>query len=191
MGNSDTCRRFLTIIDTETDRLSRLIEDLLTLSSIESKEKLIQPKPVGLARSIRSVINMLGPQISEKDLMVKFIYPPAMPDVHADEDLLGQVLINLLDNAIKYTPIGGVVIIRCKQRESRIIITVTDTGVGIPEDSISRVRAFLPVDKARTRSQGGTVRAFHCQAYRGITCGQVFVRVKWGKGSLLELFSDV
>jgi two-component system phosphate regulon sensor histidine kinase PhoR len=149
MANADTCRRFLTIIDTETDRLSRLIEDLLTLSSIESKEKLIQPVPVNLAHSIRTVINMLGPQISEKDLMVKFIYPPEMPLVHADEDLLGQVLINLLDNAIKYTPIRGVVTIRCRERESRIVITVTDTGVGIPEDSIPRVfERFYRVDKA-------------------------------------------
>lgn len=185
MNNADTCRRFLTIIDTETDRLSRLIEDLLTLSSIESKEKLIQPKPVSLAHSIRAVMNMLGPQISEKQLMVKFIYPPEMPLVHADEDLLGQVLINLLDNAIKYTPLRGVVTIRCRERESRIVITVTDTGVGIPEDSIPRVfERFYRVDKARTRSQGGTGLGLsivkHIVESHG---GQVFVKSEVGKGS--------
>ncbi len=185
MANADTCRRFLNIIDAETDRLSRLIEDLLTLSSIESKEKLISPKPVNLAQSIRTVINMLGPQISEKDLMVKFIYPPDMPCVHADEDLLGQVLINLLDNAIKYTPVRGVVTMRCRERESRIVITVTDTGVGIPEESIPRVfERFYRVDKARTRSQGGTGLGLsivkHIVESHG---GQVFVKSEVGKGS--------
>lgn len=184
-ANPATCRRFLSIIDAETDRLSRLIEDLLTLSSIESKEKIIQPKPVRLARSIRTVINMLGPQISEKELMVKFIYPPDMPSIHADEDLLGQVLINLLDNAIKYTPYGGVIIIRCRQRDSRIIITVTDTGLGIPEDSIPRVfERFYRVDKARTRSQGGTGLGLsivkHIVESHG---GQVFVKSEVGQGS--------
>lgn len=185
MANPDTCRRFLTIIDSETERLSRLIEDLLTLASIESKERMIQPRPVALARSIRTVINMMGPQISEKNIMVKFIYPPDMPDVHADEDLLGQVLINLLDNAIKYTPVGGDIIIRCKQRESRIIITVTDTGVGIPEDSIPRVfERFYRVDKARTRIKGGTGLGLsivkHIVESHG---GQVFVKSEVGKGS--------
>ncbi|MGI6436127.1 MAG: sensor histidine kinase [Syntrophomonadaceae bacterium] len=185
MANAGTCRRFLAIIDAETDRLSRLIEDLLTLASIESKEKIIQPKPVRVARSIRTVINMLGPQISEKELMVKFIYPPNMPSIHADEDLLGQVLINLLDNAIKYTPQGGLIVIRCKRRESRIIITVTDTGLGIPEDSIPRVfERFYRVDKARTRSQGGTGLGLsivkHIVESHG---GQVFVKSEVGKGS--------
>lgn len=185
MENADTCRRFLCIIDAETDRLSRLIEDLLTLSSIESQEKIIQPKPVCLSAAIRGVINMLGPQISEKDVMVKFIYPPDMPSVLADEDLLGQVLINLLDNAIKYTPFGGSISIRCRERDSRIIITVTDTGVGIPQDSIPRVfERFYRVDKARTRSQGGTGLGLsivkHIVESHG---GQVFVKSEVGQGS--------
>ena len=185
MENSATCRRFLSIIDTEADRLSRLIEDLLTLSSIESKERMIQPKPVCLIRSIRSVMNILGPQISEENLHVELIHPQNMPPVHADEDLLGQVLINLLDNAVKYSPRNGKIIIRCRQQDSRIITTFTDGGIGIPYDSLPRVfERFYRVDKARSRSQGGTGLGLaivkHIVESHG---GEVFVESEVGQGS--------
>lgn len=185
MENSDTCRRFLSIIETETDRLTRLIDDLLSLSSIESKERYIQLKPVCLARSMRSIMNIMGPQISDKHLHVEFIYPQNLPRIHADEDLLGQVLINLLDNAIKYTPAKGKIIIRCRRRDSRIVISFTDTGVGIPRDSIPRVfERFYRVDKARSRNHGGTGLGLaivkHIVESHG---GEVFVDSEVGKGS--------
>lgn len=179
------CRRFLSIIDTETERLSRLIDDLLTLSSIESKECMIQPKAVCIVRSIRSVMNIFGPQISEKQLHVEFIYPPKGFLIFADENLLGQVLINLLDNAIKYTPRKGKIVIRCRRQDTRILIAFTDTGVGIPHDSIPRVfERFYRVDKARSRDQGGTGLGLaivkHIVESHG---GDVFVESDIGKGS--------
>ncbi len=185
MENSGVCRRFLSIIDTETDRLSRLIEDLLTLSSIESKERILRPEPVCLVRSIRSVMNIMGPQISDKSLHVEFVYPPNLPLIMADEDLLGQVLINLLDNAIKYTPPEGKVVIHCKQKDSRVITTISDTGMGIPRESIPRVfERFYRVDKARSRNQGGTGLGLaivkHIVESHG---GQVQVKSKVGQGS--------
>jgi two-component system phosphate regulon sensor histidine kinase PhoR len=185
MENSTICRRFLSIIDAETERLSRLIEDLLTLSSIESKERIINPKPVCLVRSIRSVMNILGPQISEKSLHVEFIYETDLALILADEDLLNQVLINLLDNAIKYTPRQGKVIIRSRQRDSRIVTTIMDTGMGIPHESLPRVfERFYRVDKARSRHQGGTGLGLaivkHIVESHG---GEVFVESELGKGS--------
>lgn len=185
MENSDTCRRFLSIIEAETDRLTRLIDDLLSLSSIESKERVIHPKPVCLVRSMRSIMNILGPQISDKKLHVEFVYPYHLPRIHADEDLLGQVLINLLDNAIKYTPPYGKIIIRCRRRDSRIVITFTDTGVGIPRESIPRVfERFYRVDKARSRNQGGTGLGLaivkHIVESHG---GEVFLDSEVGQGS--------
>jgi two-component system phosphate regulon sensor histidine kinase PhoR len=185
MENSFICRRFLSIIDAETERLNRLIEDLLTLSSIESRERIIRFKPVCLAHSVRSVMNILGPQISEKSLHVEFIYPSNLPRIQADEDLLGQVLINLIDNAIKYTPRNGTIVIRCKEKDSRIVMTVTDTGVGIPRESLPRVfERFYRVDKARSRNQGGTGLGLsivkHIVESHG---GEVFVDSDIGKGS--------
>ena len=185
MENSVLCRRFLSIIDTETDRLSRLIEDLLTLSSIESNERAMRPKPVCIVHSMRSVLNMLGPQISERSIRVDFIYDVKLAKIEADEDLLNQVLINLLDNAIKYTPYHGNIIVRCRNQDSRIVTTITDTGVGIPHESLSRVfERFYRVDKARSRGQGGTGLGLsivkHIVESHG---GEVFVESEIGKGS--------
>ncbi len=185
MENSAMCRRFLTIIDDESERLSRLIDDLLTLSSLESNDKISRLKPVCIAGSMRNVMNILGPQISEKCLQVEFIYSTSLPYIKADEDMLGQVLINLLDNAIKYTPPNGKIVIRSKRNESRVITTFTDTGMGIPEESLARVfERFYRVDKARSRSHGGTGLGLsivkHIVESHG---GEVFVNSEFGKGS--------
>lgn len=186
MENREVCRRFLSIIDTESERLNRLIEDLLSLSSIESKERSMNFKPVCLVRSIRNVMNILGPQISEKSLQVEFIYGDDMAYIDADEDLLNQVLINLLDNAIKYTPKNGKITIRCRRRDSRILTTISDNGVGIPRESLPRVfERFYRVDKARSRQQGGTGLGLsivkHIVEAHG---GEVFVDSKIGQGSI-------
>jgi two-component system phosphate regulon sensor histidine kinase PhoR len=185
MENGVLCRRFLTIIDSETYRLSRLIEDLLTLSSIESKEHAIKTKPLCIARRIINVMNILGPQISEKSLRVDYIYKHSLPYIHADEDLLNQVFINLLDNAIKYTPRNGKITIRSRESNNRLVTTITDTGVGIPHESLSRVfERFYRVDKARSRNQGGTGLGLaivkHIVESHG---GEVMVESEVGKGS--------
>ncbi|HNX92298.1 MAG TPA: ATP-binding protein [Syntrophomonas sp.] len=185
MENSDQCRRFLSIIDAETYRLSRLIEDMLSLSSIESKERIMRPKPVCMLTSMRNVLNILGPQISEKSLRVDLIYRNDHSYIQADEDLLNQVFINLLDNAIKFTPEYGSIVIRSKRQEGRLILTITDTGVGIPRESLPRIfERFYRVDKARSRRQGGTGLGLsivkHIVESHG---GEVFVESEVGKGS--------
>jgi len=177
--------RFLTIIDNETERLGRLIDDLLNLSALESREKILNLKPVCIAQSMRNVMNILGPQISEKQLQVEFIYPGDLPYVMADEDLLGQVMINLLDNAIKFTPRNGQIIVRTCRRGSRVETTFTDTGMGIPAESLARVfERFYRVDKARSRSKGGSGLGLaivkHIVEAHG---GEVFVHSLMGKGS--------
>jgi len=185
MENSDICRRFLTIIDEESERLSRLIDDLLTLSSLEGKEGISRFKAVCIVQCMRNVMNILGPQISEKKLQVELIYSTDLPYIKVDEDLLGQVLINLLDNAIKYTLPCGKIIIRVRKKDSRVVITFTDTGMGIPEESLSRVfERFYRVDKARARSHGGSGLGLsivkHIVESYG---GEIFVNSEVGKGS--------
>jgi two-component system phosphate regulon sensor histidine kinase PhoR len=185
MENSDLCRRFLSIIDNETYRLSRLIEDLLTLSSIESKERPMFLMPLCMVHSVFNVMNIMGPQISEKSLRVDFIYDRNLAYISADEDLLNQVIINLLDNAIKYTPRNGTVTIRTREFNSRVVTTFTDTGMGIPRESLPRVfERFYRVDKARSRDRGGTGLGLsivkHIVEAHG---GEVFVESEVGKGS--------
>jgi len=179
------CRRFLTIIDGETNRLTRLIDDLLSLSAIESKERRLTLKPIHMPNAILQVVNILGPQAAEKSLRMEMITQPGLPPVNADEDLVGQVLINLIDNAIKYTPDGGRVIVRVKRQGDRIITSVTDTGPGIPEESLPRLfERFYRVDKARSRELGGTGLGLaivkHIVESHG---GEVFVESTLGKGS--------
>ena len=179
------CRRFLSIIDSEADRLSRLIDDLLILSSIESKERMIRMEPVCIVQSIRSVLSILTPQISDKHLQVEFIYQQELALIRADADLLNQVLINLLDNAVKYTPAGGEIIIRCFQQEGRVVTTIADTGMGIPREKLPRIfERFYRVDKARSRELGGKGLGLsivkHIIDLHG---GEVFVESKAGYGS--------
>lgn len=189
LANTDTSRRFLTIIDAETERLNRLVEDLLTLSAIESRERVVQPVPVSLARVIRNVMNMMGPQISDKLLHVEFIHPEDLDYITGDEDLIGQVFINLLDNAIKYSPREGRITIRSRKREHRVVTTISDAGIGIPRDSISRIfERFYRVDKARSRRQGGTGLGLaivkHIVESHG---GEVSVDSDIGKGSTFSV----
>ena len=130
-------------------------------------------------------MNILGPQISEKSLRVDYIYKHNLPNIHADEDLLNQVFINLLDNAIKYTPRNGKITIRSCENNNRLVTTITDTGVGIPHESLSRVfERFYRVDKARSRNQGGTGLGLaivkHIVESHG---GEVMVVSEVGKGS--------
>jgi two-component system phosphate regulon sensor histidine kinase PhoR len=130
-------------------------------------------------------MNIMAPQINDKSLRVDYIYEHGLAYIHADEDLLNQVFINLLDNAIKYTPKDGNIIIRSRKKDSRILTTITDTGIGIPHDSLQRVfERFYRVDKARSRAQGGTGLGLsivkHIVESHG---GEVMVESEVGKGS--------
>ncbi|MGE5381586.1 MAG: sensor histidine kinase [Methylocystaceae bacterium] len=179
------CRKFLTIIDNETDRLSRLIDDLLILSSLEFKERILNLQPVNLVEVVKTTMNILVPQAADKNLRLELISPANLPNVSADEDLIGQVLINLLDNAIKYTPRDGIITIRIKVQDNMVVTRVTDSGVGIPEENQGRLfERFYRVDKARSRELGGTGLGLsivkHIVDSHG---GTVEVQSQVGKGS--------
>ncbi|MCR4399785.1 MAG: cell wall metabolism sensor histidine kinase WalK [Syntrophomonadaceae bacterium] len=179
------CRRFLTIIDSETNRLTRLIDDLLSLSAIESKERRLTLKPTHMVHAVRQVMNVLAPQAREKRLRLEIISNPGLPAVNADEDLVGQVLINLIDNAIKYTPDEGRIVVRVRRSGDRIITSISDTGCGIPAESLPRLfERFYRVDKARSRELGGTGLGLaivkHIVESHG---GEVAVESQVGKGS--------
>jgi len=179
------CRKFLTIIDNETDRLSRLIDDLLTLSSLEFRERILNLRPVNLVEVVKTIMNVLAPQAADKNLRLELISPANLSNVLADEDLVGQVFINLLDNAIKYTPQGGIITVRIKVEDNMIVTRVTDSGVGIPEESQARLfERFYRVDKARSRELGGTGLGLaivkHIVDSHG---GEVEVQSQVGKGT--------
>lgn len=153
----ETARHFLEIISDETDRLNRLINDLLSLSRIEAKNMEANKEKLSLAKIMNNTLSILTPQAKEKVLDVELRIAPDLPMVMADEDMIGQMLINLVDNAIKYTPRGGKVSIKAEKENDAVKIVISDTGIGIPRESIPRLfERFYRVDKARSREMGGT-----------------------------------
>lgn len=153
---------FLGIIEKHSERLSRLTEDLLTLSDLESGKVQLDFKPLDSARVIQSVLEMFWDQANKKGIKLDSFVEPALPRVSGDFDRLQQLFINLVDNAVKYTPPNGTVTVTVQRTKINdnaggVEVSVSDTGPGIPEKDIPRLtERFYRVDKARSRDIGGT-----------------------------------
>lgn len=153
---SEKRNRFLAIIQKESDRLKRLIEDILLLSSIESKNNLVTEN-ILLYDVFKEVYEMINYIANSKNIDLSYNFEDEKIVVQAYSDYLKQLLLNLIDNAIKYTPEGGKVTVNQFTRNDEIVIEVIDNGVGIPKEDQSKIfQRFYRVDKARSRSVGGT-----------------------------------
>ena len=158
----ETRARFLTVIDRHAERLGRLIDDLLTLSDLEFGRTPIRRRALALAPAIDDVVQILADGAERRGLTLSAAVAPDTPLVDADGDRVRQVLVNLIDNAVKYTPRGRA---RANRRAPRVAgrgrprveLTVVDTGVGIPSHDLPRLtERFFRVDRARSRELGGT-----------------------------------
>jgi two-component system phosphate regulon sensor histidine kinase PhoR len=164
MHDPETARSFLTIIHDESERLNRLIGDILELSKIESRRSPLQFSPVDLGLFLARMKEMLAPEAAKKNILLDLQAEEGL-FLEADEDRLGQIMLNLLQNGLNYTPEGGRVKVRAEtidtgaweEGDERVRITVSDTGIGIPKKDIPRIfERFYRVDKDRSRSSGGT-----------------------------------
>ena len=162
-GNDrETARRFLAVIDRHSERLGRLTEDLLTLSDLELGRTALRLAPLEVEGAIEDVMQILAERALRAGVSIDADIAPGTPAVMADGDRLRQVIINLVDNAIKYTPAGGRVLVRAAAADSArhpdaVEIAITDTGIGIPPQDLPRLtERFFRVDKARSRAMGGT-----------------------------------
>lgn len=178
-------KRFLNIIDFETGRLNRLINDLMDLSQLETNQIKLNIETVRLPALIDEIIMIFDARLGEKSLSFSTYIPDDIPGVKADPDWLRQVFINLVDNAIKYTSCGGKIWIEAEEKGDFVEIRVCDTGIGIPSQDISRIfERFYRVDKARSRQMGGTGLGLsivkHIVKSLG---GEIKVESKVGKGS--------
>jgi two-component system phosphate regulon sensor histidine kinase PhoR len=157
----ETASRFLQVIDRHSERLGRLIDDLLTLSDLEFGRTPIRRRPLAVEPAVDDVVQILGERAAQRGVTLTTEVAPATPLVDADGDQLRQVLINLVDNAVKHTPAGGEVRIRAHATDGTgppaVEVSVADTGVGIPSRDLPRLtERFFRVDKARSRELGGT-----------------------------------
>jgi two-component system phosphate regulon sensor histidine kinase PhoR len=150
--------RFVEIIASHSERLTNLINDILTLSSLESKEALLELNPIDVSSTIAKACMLLQERADQKNIaIVNESNNGTLPRVMADQGRLEQVVVNLLENAIKYTPDSGTVRLFTEDKGEFIKVSVADTGIGIPFKDLPRIfERFYRVDEARTREQGGT-----------------------------------
>jgi len=151
--------RFLARIDEQVDRLNQLILDLLSLARIESGQEVFDHGPLCLVPMLESCVEAHRSRAQSKNLTLTF-EPGGLghdTQVFADEEAVRQIIDNLIDNAIKYTPERGSVSVSCLCDHDVVCIEVADTGIGIPRDDLPRIfERFYRVDKARSRELGGT-----------------------------------
>jgi two-component system phosphate regulon sensor histidine kinase PhoR len=156
-GDPAASERFVDIIDRNAQRLGALVEDLLDLSRIESKDYRPEAKPVALRTVSDQVVTLLRARIEEKSLDVGNEISPELPPARADRRALEQVFTNLLDNAVKYCGAGAQVRLRAQRVESGVRVEIADTGPGIDPRHLPRLfERFYRVDSGRSRDMGGT-----------------------------------
>lgn len=149
--NPKVAYKFLNIIDIETKRLYRLIQDILILSEIENMEE-HQYDEIDIVEAVNEVFTLVDKQAQEKSIELKFMAKAPLSVKNISEDHMKQLLMNLISNAIKYTDHGQIHV-----TVGTNYISVEDTGIGIPEESIPRIfERFYRVDKSRSRQSGGT-----------------------------------
>jgi two-component system sensor histidine kinase BaeS len=144
-------------IHAESERLSRLVDDLQELSRVESRATQLDVRPMDSAALINTVIKRLQYQFDEKRVILRSSLPREPIHLLADEDRIIQVLTNLIGNALQYTPENGTVTVSMTRDKDEARISVSDTGAGIPPEHLARIfDRFYRVDKSRTRSRGGS-----------------------------------
>ncbi|MCC5877492.1 MAG: PAS domain-containing protein [Candidatus Sumerlaeia bacterium] len=184
-GDDFPYARFIKIIHQHSLRLNALIEDLLVLSRIESRGTQLNLQSLPLANAVEQTITTLSTAADKKDVTILNALPPLLPDVRADQSSLERILINLVDNAIKYSEDRSEVQITARVQSGEVIVMVRDQGVGIPAEDQKRVfERFYRVDKARSRQAGGTGLGLsivkHLVRSQG---GEIWVDSTPGKGS--------
>ncbi len=148
---------FLKDIDKETDRLVQLVEDLLDLTRLDKDETYIRKEKVDLKRLLVEVGSKMRPRAERQGHELKVEIEPGLSQVWSSAERLKQVIYNLLDNAIKYTPEPGKIELCAYSQDGEVVIKVVDTGRGIPSADLPHIfERFYRVNKGRSRDLGGT-----------------------------------
>jgi putative methionine-R-sulfoxide reductase with GAF domain len=132
-------KEFLDIVSKETNRLIRIVNDVLDVSKIEFGQRPLKRTPVDLSALMADVLDMLSPALRERSVRIEADVPNDLPRIDGDADLVKQVFINLVSNAIKYSPRGTTVTVAAREEAVNIVVSIADQGVGIPRDEIGNV----------------------------------------------------
>ena len=148
---------FMGVIVSEADRMTRIVQDLLTLSKIDNGKMEMNVSRFSFSKAVRSVYEAVALNAESHGHTLTFSCEENMPDVDGDRERIEQVIMNIVSNAIKYTPDGGKIAITAATSGRNVFVRISDNGIGIPEKDLPRLfERFYRVDKARSRESGGT-----------------------------------
>ena len=181
-------RKFVHVAHQHAERLNRLVDDLRSLAEIESGKVLVRWDAVELTSLVDEVSEMLQPHVKKKYLDFKNQIGVEVI-VWTDRDRMIQILLNLIDNAIKYSSEGGSIIFRAERLEQSVVLQVKDTGQGIPSTDLPRItERFYRVDRARSREEGGTGLGLSIVKHLvQLLNGQLRIQSELGKGTTVEV----
>ncbi len=157
VDDPETQHEFLTIVDEQSGQLTALVNDLLDVTRIEAGRMELQKEPLALHELVTRTITEFKTMAQEKAITIQTDLPPDLPYVEGDRGRLGQVLTNLVGNAIKFSDTEGTITIRASLEGVDLVVTVRDQGIGIPSEALPHLfDRFYQVDSSSTRPQGGT-----------------------------------
>ena len=153
----DMEKKFLGVILGESDRMTHIVQDLLTLSRFDSEHSELKLSRFPFGEAVKDIYNAVYMEAQKHDHALTLALEPGLPEIMADRERVIQVMMNIVSNSIKYTPDGGHIAIRAGRAGSKVWMEVDDDGIGIPEEDRPRIfERFYRVDKARSRQSGGT-----------------------------------
>jgi two-component system, OmpR family, phosphate regulon sensor histidine kinase PhoR len=190
IDSQDETRKFIDIILKHAQRLNRLVEDLLTISKIELGEIKFHFEDASLSDAVNNVMPLVEPKARLKNIEITNLVPGNLPLIKADKDRLAQIFINVLDNAVKFTPENGKVYIAAEEANGFNVIMVSDTGIGVPKEEIERLgERFYRVDRTRSRELGGTGLGLSIVKHLIIAHGgKIEISSQPGSGTKVSLF---
>jgi two-component system phosphate regulon sensor histidine kinase PhoR len=174
---------FLNRLDTEVDGMAQMVAELIELSRIETGGINLKLEPVSLSGLAAEVVARLSPQAERQQVSLSTLPPTELPAVLADRERIRQVIVNIVHNAIKFTPPGGHVTVSTSQRDRTIVLEVSDTGIGISADDLPHIfERFFKADRSRATSGSGLGLAIAKHTVQSHS-GNIWVRSEPGKGS--------
>jgi two-component system sensor histidine kinase VicK len=193
MEDKEVAANFLNVVHSESDRMSRIVSDLLQLSRLDYKEARWNKIEFELPEVVRDIVDKMKIEAGKKRQTIKFVQKEEIPQVKADKDGIVQVIINIISNAIKYTPDKGKINVELGKAEDRVSIKVIDNGMGIPTKDLPRIfERFYRVDKARSREMGGTGLGLSiAKEIVESNDGSIMIDSKLGKGTTVEIVLPV
>lgn len=193
LDSKDLSMQFLNVVNDECDRMARIVRDLLQLSNFDNKEVEWEKEYISLESLLLKSYTKMELSVKEKNQQVKIDIDDHVPEIYADKDAIEQVILNILSNAIKYTPENGMIKMKVKKQTETVKLIIEDNGIGIPKEDLERIfERFYRVDKARSRDLGGTGLGLSISK-RIVEShnGQINIDSKYGNGTIVTVILPI